>query len=526
MLNKILKDISIGALLKWSGSLLLCIGLWFVLSYIPALNSYIAKPQNVKDALSDNSQVFSIHAFTTLKTTFLGFSLGTFFAVISSFIVLYWKRSESFFLLLSLIIYSIPLIAAAPLAALIFKANNAGIVLGCIGSYLPILLSGVAYSNRTSGNLENVSKGFGANNLTNVRYIKLPLMFRGWIAGAQSGWLWAVLGALLGEFTGSNWGLGTFLTGSLGQGDINKVWAIVILCLSVSLIGVLVLKLINSFFTLGSKYDAIELSASNVLQSLKKGIFVANVINGLIILMVWQILSWVFKMNGGIFAGPTDIFSLCMDIYNNRSDLTFNIIFSALGSTWLLAFFGVLLSLLIAFLLATSQLLIPFVSRPVIIIMLITQVTPIVAFIPFIAYYLGRGDGSVITIVILSTVYPAYLIFKKSFEETSKNAIELAKGFGANPLSIFRKIRLPFAAWMILIALRLAIGRAILGAITAQYLLTGNGLGGLLGRTRHQLDFRIVWLICVLVACATLITVLFTNKLKSVFQSKFSNNLF
>jgi sulfonate transport system permease protein len=522
VLNLSKQNTFINYLLDRGKSILLCIGLWTLVSYIPGLNTYIAKPHDVLRTLSTYSDIFSSHTFTTLKSSLIGFTLGTFFAICSTLVVIVWKKSAGFFSLLSLIIYSIPLIAAAPLAALIFQSSNAGIALGCIGAYLPIFLSGVAYSNRISNNLMNVSKGFGANKLAHIRFIKLPLLYRGWLSGAQSGWLWAVLGALLGEFTGSRWGLGTFLTGSLVQGDMNKVWAVVMLCLFVAIIGMMLLKIISSIFILESKYDAIEISTSNLQESFKKNSFISSCLNGLLILFTWQILSWIFNMNGGIFSGPIDIINLCIDIFKGNADLSFNTVFSALGSTWLVSLLGVLLSLFIAFTFATSQLLFPVISRPLIIAMLITQVTPIVAFIPFIAFYLGRGAASVTTIVILSTVYPAYIIFQKSFEETSKNAIELAKGFGAKRVIIFYKIQLPFAAWMTLIAFKLAIGRALLGAITAEYLLTGKGLGGLLGQTRHQLDFRIVWFICVLVAIATLITDKLIGRIKQIFDSKFS----
>jgi sulfonate transport system permease protein len=526
VLNRLKQDFFFDSVFSWAKSILLCISLWTVLSYLPGVNSYIAKPQNVLNIFLTYNDIFSTHTFATLKTSLFGFTLGAFFAIISTVIVVVWKRSESLFSLLALIIYSIPLIAAAPLAALIFQSSNTGTALGCIGAYLPIFLSGTTYSNRISRNLDNISKGFGAGKLAHFRFIRLPLMYRGWLSGAQSGWLWAVLGALLGEFTGSRWGLGTFLTGSIVQGDINKVWAVVVLCLFVSMVGILLLNIIAKFSLLESKYDTIEISTSNLTEGLRKSNYFQMVFNGLIILAIWQLLSWTLDMNGGIFAGPIDILNLCIDIFNGKADLSFGSIFTAFGSTWLISLFGVILSLFIAFTFATSQLLFPLVSRPIILGMLITQVTPIVAFIPFIAFYLGRGTASVITIVILSTVYPAYIIFKKSFKETSKNALELAKGFGAKPSMIFYKIQFPFAAWMSIIAFKLAIGRAILGAITAEYLLTGKGLGGLLGQTRHQLDFRIVWLICLMVAIATLITDKMLEKIKHIFQSKFqkSNN--
>jgi len=52
-------------------------------------------------------------------------------------------------------------------------------------------------------------------------------------------------------------------------------------------------------------------------------------------------------------------------------------------------------------------------------------------------------------------------------------ALDVVRGFGGRAASEFIKVRIPQAVWMSVVALRLAVGRAMLGAITAEYLITG-----------------------------------------------------
>lgn len=499
-------NISITKTISWCITILLFLLIWIFLSNITSTGQYIPKLSKVFLTINEFWSILLKHTGSTLKSAFGGFVLGLFFAIISTLIVVLWRRSKEFFSFFSLIIYSIPLIAAAPIAALLFEAKNAGIVLGCIGSYLPIFLSGIKYGDQVANKYHNVVKGLGASKISEFKLIKLPLIIRGWFIGSESGWMWAVLGALLGDFTGSRWGLGTFLIGSLVQGESSKIWVIVFLCLFISLLGLLIIKLLRSFFMVKAAHDTVEYYTINVpRESLGKSIS-NKVYIFLILILSWQGLSWLVNIEGGVFSSPLDMFTLTKDILNNNSSLSMSFLFEQLLNTWTLSIIGIMVSLLIAFLLASGKFLFPFLSRPIVLIMLITQVTPIVAFIPLIAFYLERGAASIITIVVLSTIYSSYIVFLRALEDVPLNAINIVRGFGARNLILFVKVRLPYATWMILVALRLAIGRAILGAITAEYLLTGTGLGGILGNTRALLDFRIVWYVCLIVAIATLIT--------------------
>lgn len=520
MSTKIVRLIRSSEVISWVATIAFCFTLWLLLSATPSTSFYIPSPLAVGSILVNQADVFLKHTTYTAASAVLGFIYGAIAALTSTLIAILWQPARRGLSLFAIVLYSMPLIAAAPLAALLFGSNNSGIVLGCIGAYLPIFLSGLRAGDRTPNTFNDLLRGYGATTWNEIRCIRLPLVARGWIIGAQSGWTWAVLGALLGDFTGGRWGLGTFLVGSLVRGEPSRVWAIVVLCLALSVAGLIVIRGLGRFFRLHSSVDPLDASFSVVPDGgtkLRNARF--NWTHIVVCLLAWQFGAWVVSMEGGVFVGPLDLFLLALEIYNGQAAFSYEYILSAFCSTWLLSFTGVALSLLLAFAVAAGQHLVPLLSRPIVVIILITQVTPIVAFVPLIAFYLGRGHASVVAIVVLSTIYPSYTVFLRALEEVPQSALDIIRGFGGGATSEFIKVRVPHAAWMTVVALRLAVGRALLGAITAEYLLTGNGLGGILGQTRALLDFRIVWFVCLLVAIVTLLTYLISSVFKKALQS-------
>ena len=500
----------------WIATVALCIFLWFILANLSSTSQYIPSPFAVVAVLNEQGNVFFRHFISTAISSILGFLAGSIAAIVSTLIAIFWEPSRRGFSLLAMILYSIPLIAAAPLTALLFGATNSGIVLGCIGAYLPIFLSGLRAGDRASSIFGELVKVYGATSWDEKKYIRLPLVVRGWMVGAESGWMWAVLGALLGDFTGGRWGLGTFLVGTLSRGEPSRVWAIVVLCLALSTIGLVVIRSLGRSLKLHGSFDALDITLSTVPYSNDSWISNAglNILNTFLFLFAWQFCSWSLNMDGGIFASPLDMFTLTVEIFQGQTSFTSEHIASAFYSTLILASIGVILSLLAAFFIAAGQHLIPLLSRPIVLIVLITQVTPIVAFVPLIAFYFGRGSSSVIVIVILSTIYHSYIIFHRTLEDVPQIALDVVRGFGGGATSEFIKVRIPQAVWMSVVALRLAVGRAMLGAITAEYLITGNGIGGILGQTRALLDFKFVWLVCALIALITLMI----NSIISIFE--------
>jgi NitT/TauT family transport system permease protein len=108
--------------------------------------------------------------------------------------------------------------------------------------------------------------------------------------------------------------------------------------------------------------------------------------------------------------------------------------------------------------------------------------TPRVALIPILLLWFGLGIPSRIAIVFLSGLFPVLMNTFSGVRTVSTTLVEVGRAYGARERELFTKIILPAALPFIMAGIRLAIGRALIGIITAEMFTAVTGLGALLIR--------------------------------------------
>ena len=108
--------------------------------------------------------------------------------------------------------------------------------------------------------------------------------------------------------------------------------------------------------------------------------------------------------------------------------------------------------------------------------------TPRVALIPILLLWFGLGAPSRIAIVFLSGLFPVLMNTFSGVRTVSSGLVEVGRAYGARERELFSKIILPAALPFIMAGIRLAIGRALIGIITAEMFTAVTGLGALLIR--------------------------------------------
>jgi NitT/TauT family transport system permease protein len=108
--------------------------------------------------------------------------------------------------------------------------------------------------------------------------------------------------------------------------------------------------------------------------------------------------------------------------------------------------------------------------------------TPRVALIPLLLLWFGLGDPSKIAIVFLSGLFPVLMNTFSGVRTVSAHLVEVGQAYGAGEGKIFTKIILPAALPFVMTGVRLAVGRALIGIITAEMFTAVTGMGALLVR--------------------------------------------
>ncbi|MFQ5682766.1 MAG: ABC transporter permease [Candidatus Binatia bacterium] len=105
--------------------------------------------------------------------------------------------------------------------------------------------------------------------------------------------------------------------------------------------------------------------------------------------------------------------------------------------------------------------------------------TPRVALAPVLIIWFGLGIFSKALIVFLGAVFPILLNTYTGIKSVRENLIEVIKAFGGSTMQVFFKVMIPDALPAIIAGLRLAVGRAVIGVVVAEWFGAEAGLGNM-----------------------------------------------
>ena len=135
---------------------------------------------------------------------------------------------------------------------------------------------------------------------------------------------------------------------------------------------------------------------------------------------------------------------------------------------------GILLGLLMGRYRLVEYLLDPYVYA--------LDATPRVALIPLLLLWFGLGAPAKIAVVFLSGIFPVLMNTFSGVRTVSGGLVDIGRAYGAGEGKIFTKIIVPAALPFIMSGVRLAVGRALIGIITAEMFTAVTGMGALLIR--------------------------------------------
>jgi NitT/TauT family transport system permease protein len=114
--------------------------------------------------------------------------------------------------------------------------------------------------------------------------------------------------------------------------------------------------------------------------------------------------------------------------------------------------------------------------------------TPLVAVIPLVILWFGLGDLSKLFIVTILSVFPVLINTAAGVRNVPQTLIDVSTAFAANERQVFVKIILPSVVPYMMTGLRLAIGRAIIGMVVAEFFTAITGLGALIVKYGNRYD--------------------------------------
>ena len=103
-----------------------------------------------------------------------------------------------------------------------------------------------------------------------------------------------------------------------------------------------------------------------------------------------------------------------------------------------------------------------------------------VALVPVIVLWVGFGPVAKVVVVFLFSVFAIVLNTARGVREVDPRLVEVARSYLASEPALWRDVVLPSALPYIVTGIRLAVGRALVGVVIAEFYTSIAGLGFLI----------------------------------------------
>ena len=113
---------------------------------------------------------------------------------------------------------------------------------------------------------------------------------------------------------------------------------------------------------------------------------------------------------------------------------------------------------------------------------------PLVALVPLLILWLGLGFAVKVAVVFLMALFPICINTWLGVVAVPKTLIEVGKSFVAPDIVILRRIVLPATLPYIMAGIRLAVGRAVVAMVIAEFFTTISGLGAVIINSANNFD--------------------------------------
>ena len=152
---------------------------------------------------------------------------------------------------------------------------------------------------------------------------------------------------------------------------------------------------------------------------------------------------------------------------------------------------------------------------------MVVRSVPLTAMIPVLALVFGRALLATIVICGIVVFFPALVNIVSGLRSASPQAADLVRACGGSTWTTMRKVMIPSALPSFFTAARISAPAAIVGALLAEWLATGKGIGYQMLRDVTTFDSGDLWASVVAVTLASLLIYSLINVLEGFVLARF-----
>jgi len=217
---------------------LLMIVLWDVVIRIFHVPPYqVPAPMEVVRTLWTDWPELLSQAVPTTEATLAGFALSAMFGITLAMLIASSRTVEDYVYPLLVFSQSIPKVAVAPLFVVWFGFGMLPKVISAfLLGFFPVVVAAVQGFKSVEPDMIDLARAMEAGRMQLFRMISLPHALPSIFAGLKVAITLTVVGAVVGEFVGSNSGLGFVLQRSIGNFELPTMFAALIVLAAIGMI--------------------------------------------------------------------------------------------------------------------------------------------------------------------------------------------------------------------------------------------------------------------------------------------------
>lgn len=223
-----------------------------------------------------------------------------------------------------------------------------------------------------------------------------------------------------------------------------------------------------------------------------------------IVIVAWWAVVNLTGISPYVAKGPAQVWEFLftdVDAADNRAAMA-----PLLAQTVQDAALGFVVGMTVALILAVAFSLSRAIEAGVMPLALLLRSVPLVAIAPVIILITGRGTpASVAVIGSIVVLFPALASILFGLAQASAQSLDLVHVYGGGRFAQLRKVNVPGALPSLFAAARVSVPGAVTGALLAEWLSTGTGIGGMIQKFSAQAKFDDLWASVALITLLTLV---------------------
>lgn len=458
----------------------------------------VAGPVEVLAHLWANPGLYARAMTATLLPAAGGFVIGNLVAVALAVLAVLVPGAARVIAGLALILFCLPLVATGPVLRVLFGPGvGPQVTLAALAVFYTTFVPVLVGLRAVPAGWLDVIASYGRGRFVALGRVRARAALPYLVAGLQIAAPAAFLGAMVGEFTGADRGLGVLTLRAMRDLDVPATWTLAALAAVVSIaahagIGLLARRLLA---------DPAPLLTVPPVTRAAPGVRVALLNTGAVVavaLLAWWGLLAAFDVNPFFAKRPGDVWAFLVSgpgAGDHRATLV-----AALAQTAAALGPGYVAGMVAGAGLAVTLTLAPLVGAVTMPLAIALRAVPIVTTAPLLVLFVGRGVVGSAVIVAVMVFFPALIACLHGLQRAPGQVLDVMASYGAGRGRAMIHARLPAMLPAFFASARMTVPAAVLAVTVVEWLATGQGVGALMARSASLSEYGMLWSATALVA--------------------------